>query len=197
MIVKSKLVIGVSLVAWAACTGCHRRVSGKELTAYIADPGHGLTQQVQRRDMRIVVQYLPTAYQLWQDIREGAKYSPRQAEDARKEYDHFYYFRMMVRNAPRQKALDSYYNFGIKENLSLVSLDDTVPCSICQRIVNGNSSLREYLLAFPRNAKANGSSSYAHGFQLLYTGDTLGLSAVSFNFKRSKLNKIPALKFDR
>ena len=195
--VKSVLAIGFALITWTAFTGCHREISGKELTRYIADPAHGLTQQSQIREIRLIVQYLPSVYELWQDIREGAVYSLQQADSARKEYDHFYYFRMVMRNVPRQKTLADYFDFGIKGELLLAVGADTVPCAICQRIMNGNGSLNEYLLAFPRNAKVDGGGRYANGFQLLYTGYTLGLSPVSFNFKRSKLNKIPALKFDQ
>jgi hypothetical protein len=193
--VRSVFAIGIAITLSAAVTGCHRAVSGRDLISYIADPAHGLTQHTQIREIRLVVQYLPSVYELWQDIREGAVYSPRQIDSATREYDHFYYFRMVMRNIPSKKASAGYFDFGIKQDLLLKVGEDSVPCSICQRIMNGNSSLNEYLLAFPRNVEASSNGRYASSFQLLYTGHTLGLSPVSFDFKRSNLNKIPALKF--
>lgn len=185
----------ISLALWAiiACTGCHRTLGGRALIQYMADPANGLVVQKQSKHLDIIVQYLPSAYEVWQDISLGATYSQEQADSAVKAYDTFYYFRMVIRNAPPAESLSDYFNFGIRRELLLIRHKDTIPCAICQRVANGNSSLKEYLIAFPRQ-KAAGSGEFSHDLKFLYTGGTLGLSPDVFQFSKTILSKVPGLK---
>lgn len=160
----------------------------------MADPENGLVQQTDTKRLNIVMQYLPSVYQVWQDIRFGAAYTVAQADSVKKQYDAFYYFRLLIRSNSLKGKHSNYFNYGIRKELSLIRAKDTIPCSICERIVNGNTSLKEYLIAFPRSKNELGNGRFKTSLNILYTGKFLEVTPHIFRFSKAKLNKIPRLK---
>lgn len=193
---KKVLYIAILSAASISGVGCRHAVSGDSLMAYMADPSHGLIQQMSSKDMHVTAQYLPTAYQLWRDVRTGDIRSESEADSAERDYDRFLYFRILIRPQTVNHSLSNYYNFDIRSEFTMIAGKDTMACSLCERITNGNEAINEYVLAFPRTgevASATGSR-FRHGVIILYSRFLLGLPPLTFEFSRKELNRIPKLK---
>ncbi len=165
-------------------TACNQQVSNRQnYLTYINDPRNNITQSIHIGETTATMKYLPGVYrQLTSSDQDEGVFAE----------EYFYFsFRLdrPVSEKPEKEKL-MYLNFDLQDDLVLLSGKDSIPASICQKIVNGRSWSHEYMLAFERGGRSEKDTDFA----LLYKDRIFGIGTVAFVYNGKDIRQIPTIK---
>jgi hypothetical protein len=185
-----------------ACTPSEFHLD-KELKAYVSNPDHGCINTIDKNGIQLSVSYRPTDLLISQEV-EDELVTPPVIDSLRMKYQgQFYFLISFSRNNKEllQSANDPVAYSDLLQTLSFrmssyVSLSDgrasVPPSDYMLNRTYGLASSTDLLFAFPRERLANtGWLEFEMKEFGLQTGDQ------HVRFKRSDLERIPPLNFNR
>jgi hypothetical protein len=187
--------------ATVACTPSH--LSKEELVAFIGDEENGVKQSVTLGKTQVDVLYRPTDLWVAQEL-DGEMPQAARIDSLRKKYDRYYYFILSLSRDDKealhqvQEGFGQYselvqtMSFRMPEYVTLTTAgQDTIPVGdFMLNRTYGMSKATELLFVFSREKAAN-----QEWVQFNLNEFGLGIGNQRFRFRRSDLERVPALTF--
>lgn len=190
MPVKFKLSFILPGVFLFGLLACQKELTKEEYAAYIANPENGLRKDQSINDFELSVKYEPASYVVSQQegltLKEVAQFEHFQFRIKLTKEGNI----LLFKETPFQNEVTriNHFGFSAKNDFSIRTGKDTIPCQLAHYSRNYNlSPTIDLSLAFDAIPKEN-------DWQLIYKDQQFNLGTVKFHFDAEDLQNVPALK---